>query len=68
MIVKVVLDTNVGVSANLVDEGPSAAILNLAINKNILMVVSLPVLKEYQEVLHRPRLKLNPAGLPLSWH
>jgi predicted nucleic acid-binding protein len=33
MIVKAVLDTNVVVSANLVDEGPSAAILDLALNK-----------------------------------
>lgn len=32
MIVKVVLDTNIVVSANLVDEGPSAAILDLALN------------------------------------
>jgi putative PIN family toxin of toxin-antitoxin system len=61
MIIKAVLDTNVVVSANLVDEGPSAAILDLAINKVILMVVSPPVLEEYEKVLHRPRLKLDPA-------
>ena len=61
MIIKAVLDTNVVVSANLVDEGPSAAILDLAINKAILMVVSPPVLEEYEKVLHRPRLKLDPA-------
>jgi uncharacterized protein len=61
MIVKAVLDTNVVVSANLVDEGPSAAILDLALNKNILMVVSPVVLEEYEKVLHRARLKLDPA-------
>jgi putative PIN family toxin of toxin-antitoxin system len=61
MIIKAVLDTNVVVSANLVDEGPSAAILDLAINKAILMVVSPPVLEEYEKVLQRPRLKLDPA-------
>ena len=31
MPIKVVLDTNIVVSANLVDEGPSAAILALAL-------------------------------------
>jgi len=61
--IKVVIDTNVVVSANLVDEGPSAAILNLAINKNILMCVSPTVLAEYEEVLRRPRLKLNPVKI-----
>jgi len=61
MTTKVVLDTNVVVSANLVDEGFPAAILDLAINRKILMIVSSPVLEEYEEVLHRPRLKLDPA-------
>src|ERR1017187_5604894 len=61
MIIKAVLDTNVVVSANLVDEGPSAAILDLAINKAILMVVSPPVLEEYEKVLDRPRLTLDAA-------
>jgi putative PIN family toxin of toxin-antitoxin system len=61
MIVRAVLDTNVVVSANLVSEGPSAAILDLALNKKILMVVSPAVLEEYEKVLHRARLKLDPA-------
>jgi putative PIN family toxin of toxin-antitoxin system len=59
MPIKVVLDTNIVVSANLVDEGPSAAILALALNKNILMVVSPAVLEEYERVFHRARLKLD---------
>jgi predicted nucleic acid-binding protein len=33
--IKVVIDTNVVVSATLVDQGPSAAILDLAANKAI---------------------------------
>lgn len=37
--IRVVIDTNVVVSANLVDEGPSAAILSLAIDKRIRMFV-----------------------------
>jgi uncharacterized protein len=58
--IRVVIDTNVVVSANLVDEGPSAAILSLAIDKRIRMFVSAAVLSEYEEVLHRPRLKFDP--------
>jgi uncharacterized protein len=61
--IKVVIDTNVVVSANLVDEGPSAAILDLAANKKILMFVSPPILAEYEEVLRRPRLNLDPARI-----
>ena len=60
---KVVIDTNVVVSANLVDEGPSAAILDLAANKKILMFTSPIILAEYEEVLRRPRLKLDPARI-----
>jgi len=61
--IKVVIDTNVVVSANLVDEGPSAAILDLATNKKILMCISPAVLAEYERVLYRPRLKLAPGKI-----
>jgi len=61
--IRVVIDTNVVVSANLVDEGPSAAILSLAIDKKIRMFVSAPVLAEYEEVLRRPRLKFTPQRI-----
>lgn len=58
--IRVVIDTNVFVSANLVEEGPSAAILYLAANNKIRMVVSEPILAEYEVVLRQPRLKLDP--------
>jgi len=61
--IRVVIDTNVVVSANLVDEGPSAAVLSLAIDKKIRMYVSAAVLAEYEEVLHRPRLKFAPKRI-----
>ena len=61
--IKVVIDTNVVVSANLVDAGPSAAIFHLATNKKILMCISPAVLAEYEKVLRRPRLKLDPAKI-----
>ena len=58
--IKVVIDTNVVVSANLVTKGPSAAILRLALKKSILMFISPAVLAEYEDVLSRPRLKFTP--------
>ena len=61
--IKVVIDTNVVVSGALVDEGPSAAILDLAANRKILMFISPAILAEYEEVLRRPRLKLHPARI-----
>lgn len=64
--IRVVIDTNVVVSANLRDEGLPAAILDLAANKKILMCVSEAVLAEYKEVLNRPRLKLSPQRIARS--
>jgi putative PIN family toxin of toxin-antitoxin system len=64
--IRVVIDTNVVVSANLRDEGLPAALLDLAANKKILMCVSEAVLAEYKEVLHRPRLKLTPRRIARS--
>ena len=61
--IKVVIDTNVPVSANLVDKGPSVAIISLAMNKTIQMVFSPAVLAEYEEVLNRPRLKFAPSRI-----
>jgi putative PIN family toxin of toxin-antitoxin system len=61
--IRVVVDTNVVVSANLRDEGLPAAILDLAANKRILMCVSAALMAEYKEVLNRPRLKLAPRRI-----
>ena len=61
--IRVVIDTNVVVSAALNDDGLPAAVLSLAINRAVLMFVSPAVLTEYETVLHRPRLKLNPKRI-----
>ena len=61
--IRVVLDTNVVVSAALVAEGLPAAIFDLAMNKKILMIISADILAEYEKVLHYPRLKLDPAHI-----
>ena len=59
--IRVVLDTNVVVSAALIDEGLPAAIFDLAMNKLIALIVSPAILAEYETVLHYPRLKLDRA-------
>jgi putative PIN family toxin of toxin-antitoxin system len=63
---KVVIDTNVVVSANLSDEGLPAAVLDLAASKTILMFVSPAILAEYEAVLRRPHLSLSPAAVARS--
>lgn len=54
--IRVVLDTNVLVSAILVPEGPPAQILSLVRNGAVELVFSPPTLAEVLEVLRRPRL------------
>lgn len=61
--IRVVVDTNVVVSANLLDEGLPASILDLAARKKVIMIVSPAILAEYEEVLRRPRFKLAPSRI-----
>ena len=60
---RVVLDTNVIVSALLVPPGTQGAILLLALRGHFALYVSPSVLAEYDEVLRRPRLKLQPRQI-----
>jgi len=60
---RVVLDTNIIVSALLAPSGTQASLLLLALRGHIALYVSPPVLEEYQEVLYRPRLKLQPRQI-----
>ena len=57
--IRVVLDTNVLVSANLSDEGLEALVVSLALNQKIQLHVSEPILQEYERVLRYPRLKFK---------
>src|ERR1700675_587141 len=59
----VVLDTNIIVSALLVPAGTQAAVLLLALRGQVALYISSPVLDEYEEVLRRPRLKLQPREI-----
>jgi uncharacterized protein len=61
--IRVVLDTNVVISAALIAEGLPAAIFDLAMKQIILMIVSPAILAEYEKVLNYPRLKLEPSRI-----
>jgi putative PIN family toxin of toxin-antitoxin system len=64
--VNAVLDTNVVVSAHLKPEGREALILDLALSRRFRMVVSEALLQEYEGVLRRSRLHIDPARITRS--
>jgi uncharacterized protein len=57
--IRVVLDTNIIVSALLQPLGPPAQVFLLAIGGSIQLCVSGDVYAEYEEVIRRPRLRLD---------
>jgi uncharacterized protein len=57
--VRVVLDTNVVVSAHLNSEGYERSVLDLALSGKLRMFVSEAVLREYESVLRRPKFRLK---------
>jgi putative PIN family toxin of toxin-antitoxin system len=61
--IRLVLDTNVLVSANVNDEGIEALVVSLGVNKKVQLWVSEPVFKEYEQVLSYPRLKFVPKEI-----
>jgi putative PIN family toxin of toxin-antitoxin system len=58
--IRVVLDTNVVVSALLKPRGAEGSVLQLALGGVLRLCVSAPVLAEYEAVLPRPKLKIDP--------
>ncbi|MGA2267327.1 MAG: putative toxin-antitoxin system toxin component, PIN family [Bryobacteraceae bacterium] len=59
--IRVVIDTNILVSALLQPEGLPAAILMLALSPRVHICVSDPVYAEYEEIIRRPHLKRDPG-------
>jgi putative PIN family toxin of toxin-antitoxin system len=57
--IRVVLDTNVIVSAHLNSEGYERSVLDLAHSGKLRMFVSEAILREYESVLRRPKFHLN---------
>ncbi len=58
--IRVVLDTNIVVSAMLRSGGLPEAVFNLAVDRNVQLYISQPILAEYEEVLRRSRLDIHP--------
>lgn len=56
---RLVLDTNVLVSAVLSPYGAPAQLLDLVLDGAVLLVISPAILAEYRDVLRRPRFALN---------
>ena len=63
MMMRVVLDTNVIVSALMSSLGNPAKILTLLFNEEIQIYYSGDILAEYEDVLSRPALKINPKKI-----
>ena len=61
--VKVVYDTNVVVSAALKPGSLPAALVALAMAKKVKLFLSPVILKEYADVLSRPKFALDPAAV-----
>jgi putative PIN family toxin of toxin-antitoxin system len=64
---KVIIDTNVVVSAALRDRDPERVILFVVEQPGFQWIVSEPILEEYKEVLARERFAL-PRDLLQRWH
>jgi putative PIN family toxin of toxin-antitoxin system len=58
-VIRVVIDTNVIVSATLRSGGLPEAVLKMAVAGEVLFFVSEHVLAEYEEVLRRPRFAVD---------
>ena len=63
---RLVIDTNIVISAALKPDGLQRTVLLLAITKPAGLYVSAPILAEYREVLARPELKIR-EGLRLQF-
>lgn len=64
--IRVVLDTNVVVSAMLRSGGLPETVFNLAVNGDICLYVSELILAEYEDVLRRPRLSIDPEKVTIA--
>lgn len=58
---RIVLDTNVLVSALLKPNGPPARTLRLVLQGELVLILNEQILMEYEKVLARPKFSLDPA-------
>ena len=65
---RIVLDTNVLVSGLLQESGPSARIFRRALSGWPQMCITGPIYAEYEEVVRRPRLRIDPNVILEALH
>jgi putative PIN family toxin of toxin-antitoxin system len=61
--IRVVIDTNVVISAFLHAGSLPEAVINLAVSGNVHWIASQQILTEYAEVLQRPRFAIDPVNV-----
>lgn len=66
--IRVVLDTNIVVSALLQPLGPPAQVFLLAVSGSIQLCVSGSVYAEYEDVIRRPRLRRDESVITATLH
>jgi putative PIN family toxin of toxin-antitoxin system len=59
---RLVIDTNILISAAIKPAGLQRTVLLLAITRPVRLYVSRPILEEYSEVLGRPELRIRKAA------
>jgi putative PIN family toxin of toxin-antitoxin system len=64
--IKVVLDTNIVVSAHLSSEGWEDRVLKLVLHHRLRLCTSEPILAEYERVLKSPKFNLDPGRIARS--
>jgi len=64
--IRVVIDTNVVISAALRSGGLPETVFNLAVDRRVQLYVSEAILAEYEEVLRRPRLDIHPGKTTIA--
>jgi len=64
--VRVVLDTNVVVSAHLNPDGYERSVLDLVLFGKLRIFVSEAILREYENVLRRPKFRMKPLDVSRS--
>jgi putative PIN family toxin of toxin-antitoxin system len=64
--IRVVLDTNIVISAALRSGSLPETVFNLALDKQIQLCISEPILAEYKDVISRPHLAIDPRKAALA--
>ena len=64
--IRIVLDTNVVVSAHLNAEGYERHVLDLVLARKLQLAISEPILAEYEGVLRRPKFGIKPRQVTRS--